>query len=257
MNDPVRQEGAARREQLFLVAVLALSSAAGVAMVAFRLFYSGTAGYAMMPWNLFLAAVPLGLALAMGWVHERGRGGVALLGALGCLWLLFFPNAPYLLTEFMHLDPGYAVSERPLRRLAGVSPRGDVPVWYDAVLIMVFAWNGLLMGFVSLSVVQRVVWQRLGGRAAWAMAMVVLALAGFGVSIGRFQRWNSWDLFTQPGALLTDVLSRMFNPLDHLRTTAVTVLVSSFLVMAYLSLIALGALTPGRERRVVGGEGPC
>ena len=67
-------------------------------------------------------------------------------------------------------------------------------------------------------------------------------ISGFGVSLGRFQRWNSWDLFLQPATLLADVGSRLLFPLSHPRTTAVTVLLASFLLLAYLTIVALATV---------------
>jgi uncharacterized membrane protein len=236
------------RDRAFLAFVLAASSCAGLAMLAFRVFYSGNSAYAFMPWNLFLAWVPLGLAAALHSLSRARPGARLTLWALAVLWLLFFPNAPYLLTEFVHLDPHYRPSQRPLALLAGVSPARSVPVWYDAVMILTFAWTGLLLAFVSLHVVHRFVCERLGRRWSWAMVVAVLGLSGFGVSLGRFQRWNSWDLFSRPMALLGDVAGRVLNPLDHPRTTAVTILFGSFLLLAYLSVLALASLRPGERR---------
>jgi uncharacterized membrane protein len=252
MTHPLRRAAHRHRERLFLAAVLLLSCAVGVALLAFRLYYSGTAGYIFLAWNLFLAWIPLWLALAVGWLGRGGRPVGAAAWAIGLLWLLFFPNAPYLLTEFIHLDPQYAVSERPLRTLAGLSPARDVPVWYDALLILTFAWNGMLLAFVSLHIVQRAVRNSAGAAWGWAVVVLVLWLGGFGVSLGRFERWNSWDLFSQPATLLADAAGRLFNPLAHPRTTAATVLISSFLFLAYLSITALAALRPesGREGRL-------
>ena len=229
------------RRGLALASVLALSSLAGLAVLAFRFYYSGRAGYSFMCWNLFLAWVPIGFALAIEALRRTRRGGPAALLALGFLWLLFFPNAPYLLTEFVHLHRHYAPSERVIRVLAPVSPAAGVPVWYDAALILIFAWNGLLLGFVSLHLVQRAVRDALGVAGGWAAVVAVLVLSGFGVSLGRFERWNSWDLFSQPLTLLGDVAARVFNPLEHPRTTAVTVVFSAFLLLAYLSLAAFSA----------------
>ena len=232
------------RERLFVAAVLLLSSAAGLTLLALRFLYSGNAGYGFMRWNLFLAWVPLVLSLGIAWPGRGGRGAAlpALpAAALSVLWLVFYPNAPYLLTEFIHLDPDYAVRERPIRALAGVSPGRGVPVWYDALLILTFAWNGLLLGFVSLHLVQQAVRRRMGEAWGWAAVVFVLGLTGFGISLGRFERWNSWDLFFRPATLLADVAARVLNPIEHARTTAVTLVLASFLLLAYLSIAALAA----------------
>ena len=242
----------AHRERVFLGAVVVLSSAAALTLLALRFLYSGTAGYRFMVWNLILAWVPLVLSVAIVWLGRDGRrdertgrcarpaAGVLLVG-LSLLWLVFYPNAPYLLTEFIHLHPSYAVRERPIAALSGLGPRRGVPVWYDAMLLVTFAWNGLLLGFVSLHLVQRAVRERVGAAAGWVAVVLVLGLSGFGISLGRFERWNSWDLFVRPATLLADVASRALNPLEHARTTAVTLVLGTFLLLAYLSIAALAA----------------
>ena len=80
---------------------------------------------------------------------------------------------------------------------------------------------------------------RAGARWGWATVVVVRGLSAFGVSLGRFERWNSWDLFAQPLSLLADVLDRVFNPIAYPRTTGVTLLFASFLLLGYLALVAL------------------
>jgi uncharacterized membrane protein len=242
---PLVSPGASRpldgisRDQMFLGAAMLLSSFAALSVLATRFIYSGTEGYGFMVWNLFLAWIPLALALPIGLGRVRGRSGAAAVAGLAFLWLLFFPNAPYLLTEFQHLHPQHAVSARPIRLLASVTPGRDVPLWYDVVLVLLFAWNGLLLSFVSLRLVQRAVAVRAGRMWGWATVVVVFGLSGFGVSIGRFQRWNSWDLFSRPAAVIADVAGRIFNPLAHPRTSAVTVLFAGFLLLAYVTLLAL------------------
>jgi uncharacterized membrane protein len=122
-----------------------------------------------------------------------------------------------------------------------------VPLWYDVLLLLLFAWNGLLLGFVSLRIVQRAVSRRAGTAWGWVTVVLVLGLSGFGVSIGRFERWNSWDLFSRPAALLADVAGRLFNPLAHPRTTAVTVLFAGFLLLAYVTMLALARFHDGAD----------
>ena len=229
------------RESFFLGAVLVASSVGALAMLAARMVFSGTIAYFFLVWNLFLAWVPLWLAVAISFLHARRVPAGSLL-VLGCLCLLLLPNAPYLLTDILHIHPHFAVSDRPLRTLATVSPRGNVPLWYDVALVLAFACAGLLLGFVSLHLVQRAVADRLGRWWGWAMVVTVLGLTGFGVSLGRFQRYNSWDLFSKPAALLADVTNHLFNPLAHPRTTAVTVLMWSFLLLTYLAVAGLSAV---------------
>jgi uncharacterized membrane protein len=232
-----------------LVSVLALTSAVGLAMLTFRLYYGGTWGYRSLPWDLFLAWLPVPLALAVAQSHARGRTPWPRTLLLAFAWLLFFPNAPYLVTQFMHLHPSYGVFEGPLPDvLLRFSPRGRVPLWFDVLMLSTFAWTGLLLGFLSLHLVHRTA-ARQGGRAAgWAVTVVGLTLCAFGISLGRFERWNSWDILVQPVPLLGDVAARVFQPWSHPRTSAVTLGFAAFLLLAYLSLVALIRLgSPGDD----------
>lgn len=242
----------ARRDRLFVIGVFAVNSLVGLAMLAARFWVSGRRGYAFLPWNLFLAWLPLAFAAAAVAVQTGRRGGRAAIVALGGLWLLFFPNAPYLLTEFKHLAPG-GVSDQTLPdgvfRLCLDRP---VPLWFDVLLVMTFAWNGLVLGFLSLYLVHRAVSARIGPAWGWAAAAGAVALGAFGITLGRFERWNSWDLLTRPHHLLADVFSRVADPLAHPRTAAATVGLAAFLLLAYLTLIALMRLHRGAVLREAG-----
>ena len=99
------------------------------------------------------------------------------------MWLAFFPNAPYILTDFLHLGS-----------------MGDiVPGWYDVLLLYWFAWTGLILGIVSLYLMQEIVTRGLGTAAGWVFVVVAAGLGSFGIYLGRFLRWNSWDLVRRPG----------------------------------------------------------
>jgi uncharacterized membrane protein len=194
------------------------------AMVGVRVIYTGGLGWTWLYWNLVLAWVPLGVALVVYDASRRGASGLALLGG-GAVWLLFFPNAPYIVTDLVHL-----------RTFDGA------PLWVDTVLAGSAAWAGLALGFISLYLMQSVVRRRVGHLGSWCFALAVLALSSFGIYLGRFERWNSWDLVTRPDALLADVWT-----LAELRTAAVTILFTAFLGMTYLvfySFARAGLLEP-------------
>jgi uncharacterized membrane protein len=229
-----------------LLSVLALTSLAGLAMLAFRISYGGTIGYWSLPWDLILAWLPVPFALAVARRAELERKPWATILFLGFLWLLFFPNAPYLLTQFMHLHPSYGVYDGP-HRFAHLTPEGNIPLWYDVMMLCVFAWTGLLLGFLSLHLIHGAASRVAGPACGWAVVFVGTALCAFGVSLGRFERWNSWDLFAQPLTLMSDVLDRAFNPLAHPRTSGVTIVLASFLLLSYLTLIALMHLKSAEE----------
>jgi uncharacterized membrane protein len=186
------------------------------AMVGVRVVYSGNEHYVALVWNLFLAWIPFALALAVYGGFRRGTRRVALVVG-GALWLLFFPNAPYIVT-----DLGY------LGEWTGA------PLWYDVVLASAAAWAGLALGFVSLYLMHAVVRSLFGAINAWFFVLGALALSSFGIYLGRFERWNSWDLFVRPRALLGDIWTAAMNPGEQVLAVAVTVLFTAFLAATYL-----------------------
>jgi uncharacterized membrane protein len=205
------------RRRLAALGALVLASAFGMALVALRFVWTGELRYPNLVWNLVLAWVPLLLALV---VYDRARRGARRLSLLvpGALWLAFLPNAPYLVTDFMLL-----------RDIQGM------PVWFDIALLTTFAWTGLLLGFVSVYLVQRVTTRLLGAAAGWSAAVVALGLSGLGIYLGRYLRWNSWDLAVQPGSVAGDVLEQLASP----RLVGMSLVMATFLVVAYAMLYAV------------------
>ena len=222
-----------KRAVLQLALLLAVSCALSAVLWLFRVLYSHTFVYFFLNWNLLLAWIPLGLAVVMVRLNRRTpRPRLVLLLLLGG-WLLFFPNSPYIVSDLMHL-----------------APRSRVPLWYDALMLFSFAWNGLILGFVSLWLVQQMVSGWFGRMAGWLMVGFTLAATGFGIYLGRFQRWNSWDILADPYGLLHAVVKPVLDPLAHPRTIGVTLLFGSFLLVAYLTVTLLPSLL--RSERVKG-----
>ena len=149
--------------------------------VAVRVVHTHSLETTNLVWNLFLAWIPLVLALV---VYDGARRGANAgpLAAVGIVWLLFLPNAPYIVTDLKWLGH-YDERDRTgsTRRSIG-----------GAAVV------GLGLGFVSLYLVQSVVTLRLGRLAGWTLALGALVASGVGVYLGRFERWNSWDVFTEP-----------------------------------------------------------
>jgi uncharacterized membrane protein len=217
------------------LAVLVLASCTCVALVVVRMRETGTDEYGFLVWNLFLAWLPFVFALALYDGYRRGWGR-AYLVPLGVLWLLFLPNAPYIVTDFVHLDE-----------------HGGAPLWYDAGTVAAFAGVGLLVGLGSLFLVQAVVTSALGAPAGWATSFAVLGLASVGVYLGRFVDVNSWDALVHPVTVLRPFLARLDDPLPDLRFVSVTIVLTGFLMMAYAlvyNVARLGLeLEPRRRRR--------
>jgi uncharacterized membrane protein len=218
MIDRLRSGFSDRR--IAVVASLAALSLFAVAMIAARVVYTRSFEHAGVAWNLFLAWVPFGLALVLYARARSGMSGPKLLG-LGCLWLLFFPNAPYLVTDLEHVARG-----------------SGVPVLYDVLLLSAAAWAGLLLGLTSLFLVHAVARRFLGIANAWALVVGILAASSFGIYLGRVQRWNSWDVIVRPDALLRGLADGL-----HARPIALTVLLTSFLLASYLVLYSFARLS--------------
>lgn len=161
-----------------------------VALLLLRFRLEGTDRFAPLAFNLLLAWVPFLLSARL---RDRPPGARRWLVAAG--WLLFLPNAPYLLTDLLYLKH-----------------RPPVPLWFDVALFGAFVYAGLLLAGWSLAHVLDLAQQRQGSRSAWALIGAACALSGLGVYLGRVQRWNSWDAVTQPGALLLDVAHQLSQP---------------------------------------------
>ncbi len=213
MVERLRTSFSDRRLAVFAALVGLSGLVAG--LVAFRVAYSHSFEDVPYLWNLFLAWIPFGLALL---IYDRHRRGARLvqLAALGLLWLLFFPNAPYIVTDFRYLTD-----------MTGKA------FWFEGLLIGTAAVTGLLLGFMSLYLIQAIVRRVAGTRYAWLFVFVALALSSVGVYLGRVLRWNSWDVFVRPGALLGELAGVLVDPLAHPRPIAITILFTSFLLASY------------------------
>ncbi|GAA3636064.1 DUF1361 domain-containing protein [Microlunatus ginsengisoli] len=207
---------------LGLAAFLVALSVASVALLAVRIDRVGEPAFVFLTWNLFLAWIPFVLALCVAAVHRSG-GPRPLLWLLGAGWLLFLPNAPYILTDFIHLG-----------RIGGA------PLWFDAALIGSFAATGLALGLTSLLVVHRVVEARSGRLVGWLVAVGSLLLCAIGIYLGRYPRFNSWDVLTDPHSLLAVVLQRLADPLGNPFLLRFGVLMSALLLCSYLIAWVLG-----------------
>ncbi|NML64919.1 DUF1361 domain-containing protein [Hymenobacter sp. RP-2-7] len=209
------------RHRLPLLLALGLSLALSFALIAARVAITRQWQFVFLLWNLFLAAIPFALSAAL---HLAARAPKArLLLPVGLMWLLFFPNAPYLVTDLFHLEP-----------------HPGVPYWYDLALIMSCAWNGLMLAFASLLDMHALVRQRLGFWVGWSFATVALGLSAFGVYLGRYLRFNSWDILSNPFSLFYDIVQRILHPFHNWQTWGVTVVFWAFLLIAYATVRLLG-----------------
>jgi len=184
-----------------------------------RAYLSRTWTFYFLLWNLFLAWVPYLGSLTAIWLHKRfpHRWWLTLLP--GIVTVAFFPNAPYIVTDFLHLVT-----------------RPPVPLWYDIGLLASFALTGLFLGTYALRILQMMVTTWLGHIFGWIFALIVIGLSGMGIYVGRFLRWNSWDLLTQPKAIFYDLAVRLRYPWHYPGTYGVTLLFAALLLVFYLAI---------------------
>lgn len=187
------------------------------ALSLFRVEISGTRHFLFLNWNLFLAFVPWLFTVILTMSPNLQKSRLAVFGMLG-VWLLFFPNASYILTDLFHL-----------------SNNSSMPIWFDLVLILSFAWTGLLYGFLSLWNLEELMEQFLSRKVITILSVLLLFISSFGIYIGRYLRWNSWDILHHPTKLMGDIGDRIINPFDHTRTWGVTVFMGLFLTMLYFT----------------------
>lgn len=224
--------------QFRLFTVMCLSTIFSFALIGIRLYYQnfdfgqiksaedfaevrGSISFLFLIWNLFLAWVPYLISLSFETVSKR-TGSRLFNGAMFLTWLLFFPNAPYIITDLLHLKS-----------------RSPIPLWYDMMLLVTFAWTGLMLGFLSLYETQLFLRKRLNAKLVWVLTISALFLCAFGIYLGRFLRWNSWDAITRPATLFENLIENFSNPEVYTTTFNITIVFSGFLLLAYLTLIAL------------------
>jgi uncharacterized membrane protein len=218
-----------KRETAMPMLALIISSAASVGLVAARIVWTTKLYYSFLIWNLFLAWLPMIFALLACDQYQRAsRWNWRFLGLAGA-WLIFFPNAPYIFTDLIHL-----------------TTRFYHHFWVDLTLILLCALTGLVLGFVSLYMMQSVVEQMLGRLASWVFIAAVAALSGFGIYLGRFMRFNSWDILFRPIQLYHGIGHWVADPLANANTLAFPILFATFLFIAYMMLYALTHLQPAR-----------
>ena len=182
-------------------------------MIFARILYSGSIRYLFLGWNIFLAWVPVVVSGYLDQFRFKEKYKQAI---LFFTWLLFFPNALYIVTDLIHLQQST-----------------NVPLWYDALLLFASSFIGLIMAFISLQRVEIFLQNIFSTRIVVLLTSVILFLGSFGVYLGRFQRWNSWNVVNDPLALGMDIFSMIFSPIDNVKTWAITFILTALYSLLY------------------------
>ncbi|UPT65951.1 MAG: DUF1361 domain-containing protein [Sphingobacteriales bacterium JAD_PAG50586_3] len=212
----------AHRHRLLLFFV-SLSCMLSIGLAFFRFYVTDTLIFSFLLWNLFLAAIPMGFA-ALFCAFNKDSNKLVMVTVLG-MWLLFFPNTPYILTDLLHLYP-----------------RRGVPFWYDLVLIFTFAWNGVMLGYLSLLFIHNKIELFYGKVKAWFFSLSALSMGAFGIYLGRFDRWNSWDILQEPIPLIKGIATYFVHPYANSMTWFITGVIAAFLITGYAFIRQLSML---------------
>lgn len=204
-----------KHRRLELTLLLMASCFLSFGLIVLRVMASKQIHFVFLIWNLFLAFIPFFIA---NWLYLfKDNFGKLSTIIVVCFWLLFFPNAPYIITDIIHLHPDKSFG-----------------YWYNLLIVVSCAWNALIMGLLSLNDVQNVVTEKFGKYIARLITICSVFLCSFGIYIGRILRWNSWDLFFDTRDLMYDITDRITNPTAHGRTLGITLFYGMFLLVIYL-----------------------
>lgn len=213
---------ACRRETAAPIIALTVASASSVGLALMRMMFTHHLNDLGLIWNLFLAWLPLVFALLAGREYQLSGGCSWRFRSFTVAWLLFFPNAPYIFTDLVHLPS----------RFYG-------HYWVDMLLILLFAITGLVVGFLSLFLMHSMITRMAGRLAGWCFIATVAGLSGFGVWLGRFLRFNSWDVVFKPFAFCRELGSWLLNPFVYRSSFVFSALFALFVFLSYLMLYAL------------------
>jgi uncharacterized membrane protein len=214
-----------------LGALIAASVWCLLLLAAWRHTFGGD-GYRYLAWNLMLAWIPFVLALLLLAAYKR-RHATGELVALGAAWLVFLPNAPYVLTDFIHLGTTHRLAE--------------------SLVLASFAFTSLVLGFASLLLVQLVVARAAGALAGWTLAFSAIFLSSIGMYLGRVHRLNSWDVLQRPRLLAEIARARLDDPFGNRYLIFFVVVACGSLLVAYLGLYAISALAASVQSEPVTG----
>jgi uncharacterized membrane protein len=192
-----------------------------------RMRWSLSPSYIFLIWNLILAWVPYVLSLVFI-TYDLKRSKVLPLAIL-MLWILFLPNGPYIITDLLHLR------------------QRSIPMWYDVMLVSTFAWVGLLLTLVSVRNVHSKLQEHFSPRTLWMGLIVLFLSSGYGIYVGRFLRWNSWDVFFRPIYLLRRSLVELIHPFKNPMPIQVTVMICTMLLLSYIVFYLVAHKTEHHE----------
>jgi len=194
----------------------------GCILLCARVIVTGNLTYVFLLWNLFLAFVPYAVSYLFLSNTRISENKLKLVIVLA-IWLLFVPNSFYILTDLFHLDKF-----------------SSAPKWFDLLLLLSFAWNGLLFGIISLRKVEIVLQSIRGKSFSLFIVFLFMWLNAFGIYIGRYLRYNSWDVVVQPFSLFSEMIEVLLHPFDKKMEWGMITCYAVFMALLYVTIKKLG-----------------
>jgi uncharacterized membrane protein len=169
--------------------------------------------FVFLIWNVFLAIIPFVITMYLKTSKNLNK---IKLGFAFLIWLAFLPNAPYIVTDLIHIRIG-----------------NDSRLWLDVLVLLSFALSGLLLFYTSIIDMQQLLKLKFKKLPTEPIVLVILFLCGFGVYLGRFLRYNSWEIISQPQILISDVFNIIIAPYQHYEAWLFTLGFGVFLVVGF------------------------
>ncbi|MGS2727217.1 DUF1361 domain-containing protein [Psychroserpens sp. BH13MA-6] len=200
-----------------ILSLLTVSMALSIILLMVRMKIHQSFYLLFLVWNLFLAIIPFAITTLLSSKIKLHK--LTLFISFG-VWLLFLPNAPYIVTDLLHL-----------------TRTNQHFLWLDILVIMSFAFNGLLLFFLSLFDMETLLKQHLHPKLMTPLMLGIFGLSAFGVYLGRFLRYNSWEILHQPLDIIVDAVLLIIEP--NLEAWVFTLTFASFLAVSYWLVKAL------------------
>ena len=197
--------------------VLILSCLFSLCLAFCRVVYTGQLLFLSLIWNLFLGFIPYVitrfLAHHADWIESKWKFALTTIS-----WLLFLPNSFYIITDLFHLEE-----------------RSVIPLWFDLALIFSFAWNGLLLGILSVREMEKI-WETKWQGSEVFFIYPIMLLNALGIYIGRYLRYNSWDIISNPLGLSEDIVYLIIHPIRNRFDWSMILCFSLFMTLLYLTI---------------------
>ena len=223
------------RHSIAVFVLLNLACLTCILLVAARVAYTDTNRHTGLIWNLFLAWIPFILAYFAHAISWKRIWVFLVVPFVAVLWLLFFPNAPYMLTDLQDLARGTGQ---------------EAPLWYDVIIVGWCSWTGTLLGVISLYLMQDIIARNFNRWAGWVFVFVISGLSSFGIYLGRFVRLNSWDILQDPAETAMEILGIVIDPSRRLAVFSMSY--TFFFLFIFLLLYSFSHMLQEQSARANG-----